>query len=223
MLPGPDIIIACLNCGALATVPSLLSGNTIGARWWTDGKMEAMMLPQYPEITKCHGCAAFYWVSDARRIGEIDYNDDSKRREVPEAWRDAENIRELSEDEYLQAIAGGLGKPRKRELYLRTRAWWAGNDAFRTPETDKPGQPAPPRSPAATANLERLFKLLRTKDITERLLKGEAARQLGRFKEAWDILWFAFPKQYLRVAAFLRDLIRNKDTIVRQIPQFKED
>ncbi len=67
------------------------------------------MLPQYPEITKCHGCAAFYWVSDARRIGEIDYNDDSKRRQIPEAWREAERIEELSEDEYLQALPGVWG------------------------------------------------------------------------------------------------------------------
>ncbi len=217
MQPGPDEIIECLKCRALARVPSLLSGNTIGARWWTDGKMEAMMLPQYPEITRCGACAAFYWVSDARRIGEIDYNDDSKRRQIPEEWGEAEKIEELSEDEYLQAIAGGLGKPRKRELYLRTRAWWAGNDAFRTPETDKPGQPAPPRSPAATANLERLFKLLRTKDITERLLKAEVARELGRFDEALEILRSEFPSQYQRVVTLMQELSQAKDPMVREI------
>ena len=218
MQPGPTEIIECLKCRALARVPSLLSGNTIGARWWTDGKMEAMMLPQYPEITRCGACAAFYWVSDARRIGEIDYNDDSKRRKIPEEWREAEEIEELSEDEYLQAIAGGLGKPRKRELYLRTRAWWAGNDAFRTPDQPRPGQPIPPRSPAATANLERLFKLLRTKDITERLLKAEVARELGRFDEALEILRSEFPSQYQRVVTLMQELSQAKDRLVTQIP-----
>lgn len=217
MLPGPTEIIECPECRVLARVPSLLSGNTIGARWWTDGKMEAMMLPQYPEITRCGTCAAYYWIPDALRIGEIEYNDDSKQRKIPEAWREAEKIRELSEDEYLQAIAGGLAKPRKRELYLRTRAWWAGNDRYRSEDQVKPGQPTPPRSPEATANLERLFKLLRTKDITERLLKAEVARELGRFDEALEILRSEFPSQYQRVVTRMQELSQAKDRLVRPI------
>jgi hypothetical protein len=181
------------------------------------------MLPETPEITRCRACAAFYWVADTKTIGEIDYDldfsDPETRRRVPKRWRDAERIRELSEEDYFQAIAEGLGTPREKELYLRTRAWWAGNDRYRSGDPGNAAQPASSRSPDATANLERLFKLLRTRSVNERLMKGEAARQLGRFKEAWHILEFAIPKKYLRVAAFLRDLIRNKDTIVRPFPQ----
>jgi hypothetical protein len=226
VLPGPDQIIACPKCGVLARVSSLLSGNTIGAQWWTDGKMVAPMLPETPEITRCRACAAFYWIADTQVIGEIYefcLSDPKPRRRVPKKWRDAEEIRELSEEDYFQALAEGLGTPRERELYLRTRAWWAGNDRYRSedPGEDpcKAAQPASSRSPEATANLERLFKLLRTSDVDERVMKGEAARQLGRFQEAWHILEFAFPKKYLRVAAFLRDLIHNRDMIVRPFPQ----
>ncbi len=149
MIPGPDTIIGCPKCGALAKVPSLLSGNTIGAWWWTDGKMEAMMLPQYPEITRCRACAGFYWVIDARQVGEIDYyfSEPETMRAIPEEWKDAEKIRELSEEEYLQALAEGLGTPQKRELYLRVQTWWAGNDQFRTEDQPRPGEPAPLRSP----------------------------------------------------------------------------
>ena len=224
MLPGPDIIIGCLKCGALGKVRSWLSGNTFGASWWTDGKLVAIMMPETPGITRCHACAGFYWVIDARQVGEIDYEnlEPEQRRQIPEGWREAKKIKELSEEEFFQALAEGLGKPQKRELYLRVRTWWAGNDKFRTEDQPRPGEPVPLRSPEAAANLERLFKLLRNRNASERLMKGEVARQLGRFKEAWDIIGFAFPTEYLRVAGFLRDLIRNKDTMVRQIPQFEE-
>ena len=38
MLPGPYQIIACPQCKGLAKYMTLMSGNTIGARVWTDGK-----------------------------------------------------------------------------------------------------------------------------------------------------------------------------------------
>jgi hypothetical protein len=181
------------------------------------------MLPATPAITRCRACAAFYWIADTQVIGEFEPDvglwGPETRRRVPKEWTDAEKIGKLSEEDYFQALAEGLGTPRERELYLRTRAWWAGNDRYRPEDPDEAAQPASPRSPDATANLERLFKLLRTSNVNERLMKGEAARQLGRFKEAWHILEFAFPKQYHRVAAFLRDLIQSKDTIVRPLPQ----
>jgi hypothetical protein len=144
MVPGPDTIIACRKCGGLASVPSLYSGNTFGARWWTDGKIVAPMLPETPEITRCHICTAYYWVAEAHVVTEIDayFLEPEELGEVPEEWRDAKRIRELSEEEYLQVLAEGLGKPQKRELYLRVRAWWAGNDRYRS---QQPGEPAPPR------------------------------------------------------------------------------
>lgn len=218
MRPGPTQIFGCPKCGVLACMGTYLSGNTFGAQWWTDGKMVAPMLPEQTEITRCRSCAGFYWVSDAQVVGEIDYDDDSKRREIPEEWRNAESVRELSGEEYLQAINEGLGKPRKRELYLRTQAWWAGNDAFRSQNGDQAGQPLPPRSPEATANLERLFKLLGTKDPNERLMKAEVARELGRFGEALGILSSKFPSDYTPVATLIKELSEAKDAMVRQIP-----
>ena len=44
MLPGPNQIVACPHCEALAQYETLTSGNTFGARVWTDGKQIAPML-----------------------------------------------------------------------------------------------------------------------------------------------------------------------------------
>ena len=49
MLPGPTLIIACPACKAEHLLPTLASGNTLGARYWTDGYCEAPMLPEIPK------------------------------------------------------------------------------------------------------------------------------------------------------------------------------
>jgi hypothetical protein len=38
MLPVPDQIVACRNCPGLEKYGTLVSGNTLGARVWTDGR-----------------------------------------------------------------------------------------------------------------------------------------------------------------------------------------
>jgi hypothetical protein len=72
MLPGPDVVIACPKCSAPALLPMIESGNTFGAMFWTDGFMEAPMLPTSPVATWCHACKALFWVADAPRLGELD-------------------------------------------------------------------------------------------------------------------------------------------------------
>jgi len=52
MMPGPDIIYKCPKCGSFLKNKSLMSGNTIGACHYSDGKVIAMMMPEYPYITK---------------------------------------------------------------------------------------------------------------------------------------------------------------------------
>src|SRR5438067_7458403 len=69
--PGPDLVIACPNCSAPARMPDPRSGNTFGAKLWTDGFLDAPMLASVPPVTICHACKRLYWLSDARQLGEI--------------------------------------------------------------------------------------------------------------------------------------------------------
>ncbi len=89
MIPGPDKVIECPKCKGLARVFTLISGNTFGARRWTDGKMIAPMLPSPPAITKCQHCGHYYWISDAKVIGELPLWGE-KEREIPSTWKEAE-------------------------------------------------------------------------------------------------------------------------------------
>ncbi|HEX8823312.1 MAG TPA: hypothetical protein VF794_25525 [Archangium sp.] len=71
MVPGSDDIIGCPSCRAPHRRGSLMSGNTVGARWWSDGKREAPMLPSSPLVTRCRGCGQYFWLHRGERLGRI--------------------------------------------------------------------------------------------------------------------------------------------------------
>ena len=53
---GPQRIIECPYCSALAQHRTLDSGNTLGAVVWTDGRQYAPMMVEPPAVVKCHAC-----------------------------------------------------------------------------------------------------------------------------------------------------------------------
>ncbi len=238
MIPGPDQIIECPHCKTLARVRTLISGNTFGAQWWTDGKMIAPMLPVSPAITRCRGCGRYFWISQAKVVGEIPPwlvspdalnerlaelmpSDQAARlkrewEKFPPEWKAAERVRELTEMEYLEAIQNGMAHNREQERYLRICAWWAGNDPLRFSNPER----APTilqRSPEALRNLERLLELLDETNPVERLQKAEVLRELGRFDEALQLLEFDFPDEYKKVADLIRELARRKNPLVQEV------
>ena len=63
MLPGHPQIVKCPFCGTDKELLSLMSGNTIGARYWSDNMRDAPMLPQVSIVQKCPKCGKFYILS----------------------------------------------------------------------------------------------------------------------------------------------------------------
>ena len=61
MIPGDAKIIKCPFCGAKKELMTLLSGNTFRARYWSDGKRIAEMLPQVSPVQKCPECGKYYF------------------------------------------------------------------------------------------------------------------------------------------------------------------
>lgn len=98
---------------------------------------------------------------------------------LPSGWDAAPLLPLLVEGDYLDAVAEGLGCTRDQALFLRTRAWWASNDGFRsgTPDWVSPDH----RAARARENCDRLFELLSINDPDECLMKGELARERGDF------------------------------------------
>lgn len=185
MIPGPDLIIQCPHCSSIAKVFTLTSGNTFGATIWTDGKMNAPMLPEPPEITKCHTCDSYYWVPDAEQIGKVPSAlASSSNMEVDPAWLEAPHVKELEEADYWFALASGVASSRNQERRLRILAWWKTNDPYRH-------EPQPTDaliSEEARLNIQKLVELFDDDEPREMLMKGEALRQLGIFDESITVL-----------------------------------
>lgn len=67
MLPGPPLLVECPKCGHEKRLMSLTSGNTFGARQWSDSYREAPMLPRLSEVQKCPDCHGYFLLSHAQQ------------------------------------------------------------------------------------------------------------------------------------------------------------
>ena len=104
---GPNQIIACPHCGTIAHYRALVSGNTIGAEGWTDGRQYGPMMVEPPAVVRCHACERCHWLADAKEVGVV-ARDPPWKGPVPAAWEEAPEVKEPSADEYLDAIEAGL-------------------------------------------------------------------------------------------------------------------
>lgn len=205
MIPGPDQVIACPHCGSLARQHTLISGNTFGAILWSDGKQEAPMLPEFPAVTKCHGCKRFYWVDEAEVKGEIEPFGDK--------WEIAQPTRHLTIDEYIEALDAGVGSTRRKERYLRVHFWWAVNDIIRRNSSAQ----IPMRYVQKwRENLTKLSVLLDERDPNDRIMKAEIARETGDFAQAVRLLEDV-PADFRWIADSIMELAKKKSSLVTQL------
>ena len=81
MLPGPTLVKKCPSCEGLLQEETMASGNTIGATFWTDGKREAPMLPDFPWMVKCAHCGELLWVDELEQVDELRWGDRDPQNE----------------------------------------------------------------------------------------------------------------------------------------------
>ncbi|HEY0955178.1 MAG TPA: hypothetical protein VGE36_10500 [Roseateles sp.] len=217
--PGPTTVIQCPGSEEIRVVHSINSGNTFGAVFWTDGYMVAPMLPRFPAITRCTADGPIFWVSSANRVGSIPPW--GAEASTPQAWRNAQAVRDLKGEEFLLAIAQGLGDTPDKLNYLRRQAWWEANHAHR-PRGDEAGPAAASDfapGTAARANLEALAAAQDEAQPEQRLTKAEALRELGQFDEAARLLDDDRLKdaRLQRWVALMQERIRLRDARVAKL------
>ena len=162
-----------------------MSGNTFGAHLYSDGKQEAPMLPDFPEITRCRKCDVIFWLVKLEEIGTY-YPGFQEHPDQPE-WEAADNAEFLSIGDYFRALSEGLAENPSEELYLRQRIWWTYNDRVREKKTEMF------RSAEDEGhwkeNLVRMLELLDDSDRNQRVMKAEIHRNLGEFETCVQILY----------------------------------
>lgn len=198
------IVRECPHCKAQFVQEETVSGNTIRGRYFTDGKNDAPMLPEQPWLAKCPMCGGIFWVEEAHQV-DIGFN---AAKDMPQA--------ELPPEKELLDFVAGHVLPKDKVIYLRMRAWWAANDAWRWLPNPKPAF-----SKEQVKNLKVLSEMLDEADPDQRILKAEIARELGNFEECLLILSYQFDKGYDRVVGFIRKLAEEKVRAVKPFERAK--
>jgi hypothetical protein len=237
----------CPKCGAEHLFHDPESGNTFGAVWWTDGWVDAPMLPTSTWITRCSACDAVswrsHWQTAAERLGgdvghriqellglrrprEVSSPPDQVEPlpvEPPPVNRTRERLSPLvvSEQHFLRAIDSGLAQSRDDLVYLRTGAWRRANHPLRGDAGASTGSliASDAYSPRAKDNLTQLAMLTSEWDFPDdRLAKAEMCRCLGRFDEAAELLTPEVPPPYRGLRTFLTARVRERDGLPRPLP-----
>jgi len=205
MLPGPTIIRKCSECSGLIEENTIMSGNTCGAKLWTDGKMDAPMLPDSPWLVKCPYCQALIWIYELEVVGNIAAFSDK------EAYKDIRSYCLPELQDYFDELKK-TSIDKEKEEYIRLHIWWKGNDKRRYNDNTKEKL-----SEEEIRNLQALEKILDPYDDDSRILIAEIKRELGQFEEAEKLLNKPFDQELSHVVSIIRDLIQKRDPFVAEI------
>jgi uncharacterized C2H2 Zn-finger protein len=176
MLPGPILIYKCPKCGSILKNDSLDSGNTCGAKLYSDGKQDAPMLPDYPNLTKCNKCDSIFWLSELKIIGEC-------RWDCPTEWENAPFVDFLNLKDLFRALNENTSK--KKEVCIRQMIWWTFNDRLRQNKAlfiDEDDENL------WQFNCSTLLKLLDKNDINQKIMIAELYRNLGQYEQCLEII-----------------------------------
>ena len=205
MTPGPIQILKISLSGTLVKIATIASGNTFGARYWTDGKQEAPMLPDQPWLRSHPETGELFWTDECEEVAEETVWEDD------ESYQDVAFAEEPTLDDYRRALLSGVVSTPEQKRYVLMRYWWAANDAAR----DGDASAAPPSD--FSERLLQFRALLDTTDPNQRLMAAEVARQLRDFSTATHLLDFQFPEGYSRAVNLIKKLTNEEDSTVHEV------
>jgi superoxide dismutase len=224
MITGNTHIKKCTGCSQCIRQDTYNSFNTFGARFWTDGKVEADNYPDLPELVECPHCGALLWINELKIVGEV------RRKEYPKRIKGSAYYHEPTTKQYLQMLHRKKPLTREKVLYIRVRLWWAGNDKrryYNSPEISHEGFEKEsnqnngrqqvinkPLTGGEISNLQSLADMLNERFFRDRLMKAEIMRELAQFEEASRLLKRKFNKDFSEKAVFIKELVQRKNQYV---------
>lgn len=206
MLPGKDKIIQCPACDKKFRQQTIVSGNTIGAKIWTDGKQEAPMLPEGIVISFCDSCNQYFWVEDAEVLDELDPWEDKDS--------DIDYLKSLNLEQYIEALEKIEMRSQDDILFILRQIWWKYNDYYRENNEAELSQEIKDKIPDL---LEKLLNNFDENNDNQLMLKGELLRELGRFEAAEKTLNKVSSSKYLEAKEFILDLAENEVAELKEL------
>lgn len=223
MLPGPILYKKCSECSVIFKERAFGSGNTFGATYWTDGQMNAPMMVDDMSLAICPNCKTPVWLEELETVGSttpwLSYFSDAEHQAEAEKENseiaklgatDAKFCLGLFSDDYYCLLKKGIKDP-KKELYIRLQLWWEENDLRR--ESRRIFE----MREEEIWNLQALIVLLDESDEQQLMMKAEALREIGKFKDALLILDKSTNPEFASVVDFIKNLCVTADPFVRKI------
>jgi hypothetical protein len=224
---GPNFVYKCPKCGKFTTNRSLLSGNTTGATLYSDGRMIAPMLMEFPFITKCERCKEFYWLVDKNLLGVYGY----EYKYYSKIYT-ASCAVFLSLHEYIEAINMKIYTNKDEENYLRLRLWWAFNHRTREDENifisnDKTRENKnifidKDDKEIYESNCIKMIETLDKNTISGKLRSAELFRNLGDYVECNNILDLIHEEEYICIRDSLRSECEKNNQYTIELKNWKK-
>jgi hypothetical protein len=117
----------CPECKTNYYYTDMVSGNTIGAEFWSDGFYFGPMLHDAARVSKCPSCQAFFWIPD-QIINEPTENLELTELENPFRFinQPGKEIKFVKE-----VLKSGIINTVEKEIYIRVKFWQAINHLMR--------------------------------------------------------------------------------------------
>ena len=189
------VILKLLGSEELVKVFVCASGNSHGARYWSDCKPDMPMYKAPAALMKIEDGEdrKLFWREDCEEVGRIGHFESKKG-----LWDDVEFADAATEADMMYALAWGLADTPKKEKRLRIDLWHVGNDHIRCGKKQALPQ-------MHLDNLKALLNFFSDEKPTDQLMKAEAFRELGMFDQALKTLEFEFDEDF----QFTRDAIKE--------------
>lgn len=206
MIPGPTKIFQCPNCDNTFGRGTLISGNTFGARTYSDGRTIAPMLPEFPSITRCSKCKTIFWLKRAKKIGELNFSDPLSLN-----IKFDEQAKFLTTKECIEALHKKIYKNKEEEEHIRLRLWWSFNDRVRS---GKDLFESEVEKEIWEKNIKRLMKLSDSADTDQKITLAELHRCLGDFKSCMKIINRIRRPELVKLKSRFKEECEKQNTMV---------
>ena len=179
MTPAIARIVECPYCGGTKELLSLMSGNTFGARYWSDRKQVAPMLPQVSPVQKCPHCGKYNLVYKQKEREGDKHSSQLGTLSYPE-WKEAyyQFLEEMeNSDERKQVVVEDI-------IYIHILLIQAYNDCY---YRDAVAEPSAEEYTFIQGIIRDLIDAIEWNDA-EALLHAELYREANMMKECAEAL-----------------------------------
>ena len=200
MTPAKATLLKCPFCGKEKEVLSLMSGNTIHGRQWSDLKSVYPMLPKVSPIQKCPSCGKYYFAENVEKRQGADYSfekGDLTYQELKEA-----------------AVQFGDTLEKKDRDTLNMLLLWAYNDLYNREGVETTDTPKEERR-----YMDDVFDELLSREDVDDIVYAEFWREAGDFDDALDLLERCHTEdEFLaKIVERMKHYARERNTIAFEI------